>query len=169
MKVLLRTFCTLLLFIGCNTDKKHGGYIQKIDPRRNFEGIGIITFPTSFHGTFRIMDFYPIYEGSKKKLLKKEIIDTLQLNVKNCIIIRGMNDTDLWNGLRQDKKIEIGEYGLGVALIYINFLYEPIDDPQSPVGTGFTVNGKYYNTKTYTTGYEDIKITDYKIIRGLKE
>mgnify|MGYP001638103471 CR=1 FL=1 len=169
MKVFLQIFCILLLFVGCNTDKNKGRYVQKIEPRRNFEGIGIITFPTSFHGTFRVMNFYPVYEGNKEKLLIRNIPDTLQLNVKNVIVIRGKNDTDLWNSLRLDKSIEIGEHGLGMALIYVNFLYQPVDNPDSPFGSGQTINGKYYDTKTYNTNYEDIKIIDYKIIRGLKE
>ncbi|MDR6969103.1 hypothetical protein J2X31_003129 [Flavobacterium arsenatis] len=133
----------LLVLISCKNDSK---YVQDEMPTKKFSGYGIISFSKSYNGSIRYMEFYPILKSDNHD-------STVEKNIKifltKGVIIRGNNDTKLWQDLIKSHNLEADESGFCKSLIFLKYDNSFSFNYEKPIPNSLDLKERHFKTKTF--------------------
>jgi len=161
MKKIYFFLLSILLFFSCGDDN-----ISKKLPANNFCGYGVLLYSKSFHGPVRYMEFYPMIKANRPDV---NFAKKIGISIKNGIIIRGSNSTQLWQDLRKSNNKNPDEYGFYKALIFLDLSDNKLKyNYKSPIPNEVIIQNKVFKTRTYDYfTFGKCNIASYKILRSL--
>lgn len=134
-------------------------------PSHNFCGYGVIKFSKSYNGSIRYLEFYPIYRANHPD---NNLVNELNISIKNGIIIRGNNSTKLWQDLIKTNASEPDKFGYCKSLIFLDLSKSTLKyDYNRPIPNEILLQKKVFRTKTFDYVKGKLDILNYKIFQSL--
>ena len=163
MKLNLFILIMALFFPSCSNRKNSCD--SNLTPVRNYNGYGVIRFQKNFTGSMRYMEFYPFCAD---KFINNNFDDIIKLDIKNGIVLRVTNSSELWQSLISNNNIKLDMDDYGLAIIVLKY-HKNVKENKfiNHFENYLIIKSRKVKVKMFDPKSYPVKVDAFKIIKGM--